>query len=51
MSPELLGLIMIVLMVVAIMIGFPTAFTLMARRSAERQIRATYGPGPYRPGA
>jgi len=30
MSPELLGLIMIVLMVVAIMIGFPTAFTLMA---------------------
>src|SRR5213592_4461377 len=30
MSPEILGLIMIVLMVVAIMIGFPTAFTLMA---------------------
>src|SRR5881409_3244593 len=30
MSPEVLGLIMIVLMVVAIMIGFPTAFTLMA---------------------
>src|SRR5437867_3137569 len=30
MSPEMLGLIMIVLMVVAIMIGFPTAFTLMA---------------------
>ena len=30
MSPEALGLIMIVLMVVAIMIGFPTAFTLMA---------------------
>ena len=30
MSPELLGLIMIALMVVSIMIGFPTAFTLMA---------------------
>src|SRR5437879_3387959 len=30
MSPEALGLIMIALMVVAIMIGFPTAFTLMA---------------------
>jgi len=30
MSPELLGLIMIALMVLAIMIGFPTAFTLMA---------------------
>src|SRR6266568_406499 len=30
MSPEILGLIMIVLMVVAIMVGFPTAFTLMA---------------------
>jgi tripartite ATP-independent transporter DctM subunit len=29
-SPEVLGLIMIGLMVVAIMIGFPTAFTLMA---------------------
>src|SRR5256886_1031636 len=30
MSPEVLGLIMIALMVVSIMIGFPTAFTLMA---------------------
>src|SRR3981081_1307314 len=30
MSPEILGLIMITLMVVSIMIGFPTAFTLMA---------------------
>src|SRR5438132_6864659 len=30
MSPEVLGLIMLVLMVVSIMIGFPTAFTLMA---------------------
>jgi tripartite ATP-independent transporter DctM subunit len=30
MSPELLGLIMISLMVVSIMIGFPTAFTLMS---------------------
>src|SRR6266571_4384885 len=30
MSPEALGLIMIALMVVSIMIGFPTAFTLMA---------------------
>jgi tripartite ATP-independent transporter DctM subunit len=30
MSPEILGLVMIALMVVAIMIGFPTAFTLMA---------------------
>ena len=30
MSPEALGLVMIALMVVAIMIGFPTAFTLMA---------------------
>ncbi|HEY3125573.1 MAG TPA: TRAP transporter large permease subunit [Candidatus Limnocylindria bacterium] len=30
MSPEILGIIMIALMVVSIMIGFPTAFTLMA---------------------
>src|SRR5438046_1047313 len=30
MSPEVLGLIMIALMVVSIMIGFPTAFTLMS---------------------
>jgi len=30
MSPEALGLVMIALMVVAILIGFPTAFTLMA---------------------
>jgi tripartite ATP-independent transporter DctM subunit len=30
MSPEALGLVMIVLMVIAILIGFPTAFTLMA---------------------
>jgi tripartite ATP-independent transporter DctM subunit len=30
MSPEALGLIMLSLMVVAIMIGFPTAFTLMS---------------------
>src|SRR4030095_16611132 len=30
MSPEALGLTMIALLVVAIMIGFPTAFTLMA---------------------
>src|SRR6266542_994622 len=30
MSPEFLGLIMLSLMVVAIMIGFPTAFTLMS---------------------
>ena len=30
MSPEALGLLMIALMVVAILIGFPTAFTLMA---------------------
>ena len=30
MSPEVLGLLMITLMVVAIMIGFPTAFTLMS---------------------
>jgi tripartite ATP-independent transporter DctM subunit len=30
MSPEALGLIMILLMVVAILIGFPTAFTLMS---------------------
>src|SRR2546429_2076485 len=30
MSPELLGLIMLSLMVVSIMIGFPTAFTLMS---------------------
>src|SRR5437879_11041977 len=30
MSPEVLGLIMISLMVVSIMIGFPTAFTLMS---------------------
>jgi tripartite ATP-independent transporter DctM subunit len=30
MSPEALGLVMIALMVVAIMIGFPTAFTLMS---------------------
>src|SRR5713101_4000310 len=30
MSPEALGLLMIALMVVAIMIGFPTAFTLMS---------------------
>jgi tripartite ATP-independent transporter DctM subunit len=30
MSPEVLGLVMIALMVVAILIGFPTAFTLMA---------------------
>ena len=30
MSPELLGLTMITLMVVAILIGFPTAFTLMS---------------------
>ena len=30
MSPELLGVIMISLMVVSIMIGFPTAFTLMS---------------------
>ena len=30
MSPELLGLVMIALMVVSILIGFPTAFTLMS---------------------
>src|SRR3989475_1732301 len=30
MSPEVLGLVMIMLMVVAILIGFPTAFTLMS---------------------
>src|SRR5881397_389473 len=30
MSPEVLGLVMILLMVVAILIGFPTAFTLMS---------------------
>ena len=30
MSPEILGLVMILLMVVSILIGFPTAFTLMA---------------------
>src|SRR6266566_5839135 len=30
MSPETLGLIMLVLLVITIMIGFPTAFTLMA---------------------
>src|SRR5213594_1038563 len=30
MSPETLGLVMILLMVVAILIGFPTAFTLMS---------------------
>ena len=30
MSPEVLGLVMIALMVVAILIGFPTAFTLMS---------------------
>src|SRR6266849_1284585 len=30
MSPEVLGLVMISLMVVSIMIGFPTAFTLMS---------------------
>ena len=30
MSPEILGVLMITLMVVAIMIGFPTAFTLMS---------------------
>ncbi|HEV8670040.1 MAG TPA: TRAP transporter large permease subunit [Candidatus Limnocylindria bacterium] len=30
MSPEVLGLIMLGLLVIAIMIGFPTAFTLMA---------------------
>src|SRR3989442_3759229 len=30
MSPEVLGLIMLSLMVVSIMIGFPTAFTLMS---------------------
>ena len=30
MSPEALGLTMLALMVVAIMIGFPTAFTLMS---------------------
>ena len=30
MSPEILGVIMILLMVAAIMIGFPTAFTLMS---------------------
>ena len=30
MSPEALGLLMLSLMVVAIMIGFPTAFTLMS---------------------
>src|SRR3989442_239440 len=30
MSPEALGLVMILLMVVAILIGFPTAFTLMS---------------------
>src|SRR2546423_3096963 len=30
MSPEVLGLLMIALMVLSIMIGFPTAFTLMA---------------------
>jgi tripartite ATP-independent transporter DctM subunit len=30
MSPEVLGLVMLSLMVVAILIGFPTAFTLMA---------------------
>ena len=30
MSPEALGLVMLSLMVVAIMIGFPTAFTLMS---------------------
>src|SRR5678809_1055282 len=30
MSPEQLGLAMIALMVLAILIGFPTAFTLMA---------------------
>src|SRR5882762_10530864 len=30
MSPESLGLIMLVLLVITIMIGFPTAFTLMA---------------------
>jgi len=30
MSPEALGLIMLVLLVITIMIGFPTAFTLMA---------------------
>src|SRR5207247_9609624 len=30
MSPEALGLVLLSLMVVAIMIGFPTAFTLMS---------------------
>src|SRR5712691_464549 len=30
MSPEILGIVMIALMVVSIMIGFPTAFTLMS---------------------
>src|SRR5881628_3205447 len=30
MSPEVLGLVMILLMVVSILIGFPTAFTLMS---------------------
>src|SRR5256712_13662138 len=30
MSPEVLGLVMIMLMVVAILIGFPMAFTLMS---------------------
>ncbi len=30
MSPEVLGLVMLALMVVAILIGFPTAFTLMS---------------------
>ena len=30
MSPEVLGLVMLGLLVITIMIGFPTAFTLMA---------------------
>src|SRR6266542_7174018 len=30
MSPEALGLVMLLLLVITIMIGFPTAFTLMA---------------------
>ena len=30
MSPEVLGLVMLGLMVISILIGFPTAFTLMA---------------------